>query len=149
MSVDDLNPATLAPGEFAQLVKRSPPDELKRLMRGERRKAVLDEIFRRMPGVFRPERAGTMNAVVHWRIVDRPDGGQDTYELVIADGTCVVSAFPECEPRLALTIGAVDFLRVVTGNGNPMTLFLRGRMKAKGDLGLATRFPNLFDVPKS
>jgi hypothetical protein len=149
MFADGINPATLAPKEFAQLVKRSPADHLKRLMQGDQRKAVLDEIFVRMPGVFRPQKAGAMDAVVHWRIADRPDGGADTYELLIADGACQVSAAPARQPKLALTIGAVDFLKMVTGNANPMTLFLRGRMKAKGDLGLATRFPSLFDLPKS
>jgi hypothetical protein len=149
MFAEGVNPATLAPKEFAQLVKRSPADHLRRLMQGDQRKAVLDEIFGRMPGVFRSEKAGDTNAVVHWRIADRPDGGEDTYELIIADGSCRVSAAPQRQPKLALTIGAVDFLRVVTGNANPMTLFLRGRMKAKGDLGLATRFPSLFDTPKN
>jgi hypothetical protein len=27
-------------------------------------------------------------------------------------------------------------------------LFLRGRLRARGDLGLVNRFPTLFDVPK-
>jgi putative sterol carrier protein len=143
-----MNPATLDPREFARLVKRTPADELQRLMAGGQRAEVLDEIFARMPGVFRADKAGSTEAVVHWRIDGRPDGGQDTYELVIAGGTCAVSPRPQRTPRLALSIGAVDFLRVVTGNANPMTLFLRGRMKAKGDLGLATKFPGLFEVPK-
>jgi putative sterol carrier protein len=149
MLADDTNPAALPPKEFARLVKQTPADDLKLLMQGSYRKAVLDKIFERMPDVFRPERARGMTAVVHWRIGDRPDGGTDTYELAISDGACQVSAAPTHEPKLALTISAVDFLKVVTGNANPMTLFLRGRMKAKGDLGLATRFPTLFDIPKS
>lgn len=149
MLADDMNPATLTEKELARLVKQTPADHLKRLMQGNHRKAVLDKIFERMPDVFRPEKARGMTAVVHWRIGDRPDGGTDTYELAISDGACQVSAAPKHEPKLALTISAVDFLKVVTGNANPMTLFLRGRMKAKGDLGLATRFPNLFDIPKS
>lgn len=153
MSSHDASLATASPArdprEFARLVKKTPADALKRMMQGERRTTVLDEIFTGMPAVFRPEKAGTINAVIHWRIGDRPDGDVDTYELVIARGTCELSAKPEHEPTLALTIGAVDFLRTVTGNANPMMLFLRGKMKAKGDLGLATKFPNLFDPPKA
>jgi predicted lipid carrier protein YhbT len=148
MIADDIDPATLGPQELAALVKRSSAEELLSLMRSERRQAVLDKIFLDMPAVFRPDRASRDKEIVHWRIADRPDGGEDVYELVIADGTCRVSPSPRQAPRLALTIGAVDFLRVVTGNANPTTLFLRGRMKAKGDLGLAMRFPKMFDVPK-
>ncbi|WP_249713921.1 SCP2 sterol-binding domain-containing protein [Rhizomonospora bruguierae] len=149
MIADGVDPATLAPAELAALVKRSTAEDLLGLMRGERRRAVLDKIFLDMPAVFRPDRASREKEVVHWRISDRPDGGEDVYELVIADGACQVSASPRQAPRLALTIDAVDFLRVVTGNANPTTLFLRGRMRAKGDLGLAMRFPKMFEVPST
>jgi hypothetical protein len=37
----------------------------------------------------------------------------------------------------------------VTGNANPKLLFLRGRMKARGDLGLTTRFPSQFGTPRA
>lgn len=148
MSVNDVDPATMEPLEFARLVKRISTTELREIMQDDRRAPILDKIFHDMPGVFRADRAGTINAVIHWHVADRPDGGVDTYELVIANGTCELSAKPEREPRLALTLGAVDFIKMVTGNANPMMLFMRGKMKAKGDLGLTTKFPNLFDTPK-
>lgn len=146
MSVNDTNPAA-DPVALAHLVKTASTDELRELIRGEQRAAVLEEIFTNMPDVFRPEKAGATDAVVHWRVGDRADGDFDTYELIIADGTCVRSPRPEREPKLVLTIGGVEFLRVVTGNANPLALFMRGKMKAKGDLGLATRIPSMFDPP--
>jgi putative sterol carrier protein len=86
--------------------------------------------------------------VIHWRIGDRLDGGVDVYELVISDGACRLSPRPEGEPNLTLSLGAVDFLNVVTGNAHPVLLVMRGKLKTKGDLGLTAKFPNLFDVPK-
>jgi SCP-2 sterol transfer family. len=148
MSAVDGDWSTLSPQELAQVVKNTPASELKRVMQSERRGQILDEIFARMPGLFRPEKAGSTNTVLHWIIGDRPDGGTDTYELVIANSTCELSPKPEREPKLALTLGAVDFLKVVTGNGNPVTLFMTGKLKAKGDLGLAANIANLFDIPK-
>jgi len=56
---------------------------------------------------------------------------------------------PVNEPKLALTLGAVDFLKVVSGNGNPVMMFMTGKLKAKGDLGLAANIANLFDIPKA
>ena len=53
------------------------------------------------------------------------------------------------EPKLALNLGAVDFLKVVSGNGNPVMMFMTGKLKAKGDLGLAANIANLFDIPKA
>lgn len=143
-----VDPAALGPAEFASLVRRASTEELLGLMRGERRRAVLERIFLDMPAVFRPDLAGPDRKVVHWHVGDRTDGREDVFELVLADGVCQVSTSPRQAPRLVLTIGAVDFLRVVTGVANPTTLFLRGRMKAKGDLGLAMRFPKLFEVPR-
>ena len=64
------------------------------------------------------------------------------------DGACTLSPKPEHDPKLALTLGAVDFLKVVSGNGNPVMLFMTGKLKAKGDLGLAANIANLFDIPK-
>ncbi len=137
------------PKQFAQLIKDAPADQLKAVMQSEQRGEVLGEIFGRMPSQFRPDRAGSTNAVIHWNIGDRPDGGVDTYELVIANGTCTLSPEPTSEPKLSLTIGAVDFLKVVSGNGNPVMLFMTGKLKAKGDLGLAANIANVFDIPKA
>jgi SCP-2 sterol transfer family len=149
MVADGVDPVQLSARELAQLVKRTQTEQLRRLMHGDRRRAMLDVLFLRMPDAFRADRAGSLDAVVHWRIADRPDGGEDTYEVVIAGGKCEVSAQPERQPRLTLSLGAVEFLRMVTGNASPMALFLRGRMKATGDLGLTTRFPGLFDIPRA
>src|SRR6266516_3127556 len=148
MSANDLD-GTMDPQEFAQLVKKTPDAELKQAMQSERRGPILDKIFSRMPGTFRPEKAGGTNAVIHWVVGDRPDGGADTYELVIANGTCTLSPKPEHEPKLSLNLGAVDFLKVVSGNGNPVMMFMTGKLKAKGDLGLAANIANLFDIPKA
>ncbi|MFS8479851.1 MAG: SCP2 sterol-binding domain-containing protein [Micromonosporaceae bacterium] len=140
---------SLDPKQFAQLVKSASADQLAEVMKSDQRKAVLDEIFRRMPTLFRADRAGSTNAVIHWNIGDRPDGGVDTYELVIADGACTLSESPEREPKLSLTLGGADFLKVVSGNANPVMMFMTGKLKAKGDLGLAANIANLFDIPKA
>jgi putative sterol carrier protein len=137
------------PKKFAQLVKNAPADQIKAVMQSEQRAKVLDEIFGRMPALFRADRAGSTNAVIHWNVGDRPDGGVDTYELVIANGACTLSPEPANDPKLSLTVGAVDFLKVVSGNGNPVMLFMTGKLKAKGDLGLAANIANLFDIPKA
>jgi len=137
------------PKQFAALVKSASNEQLSALMQSDKRKQVLDEVFRRMPTLFRPDRAGKTSAVIHWNVGDRPDGGVDTYEVVIEDGTCTLSPAPERDPKLSLTLGAVDFLKVVSGNANPVMMFMTGKLKAKGDLGLAANIANLFDIPKA
>jgi putative sterol carrier protein len=135
------------PAQLAQLVKSSSDAQINEVLNGPSRKKILDEIFRRMPDLFRADRAGSTNAVIHWIITG--DAGEDTYELVIADGTCTSSSTPEHEPKLALTISPVDFAKIISGNGNPVMMFMTGKLKAKGDLGLAANVGNLFNIPKA
>jgi putative sterol carrier protein len=137
------------PKKFAQIVKSTPDSQLAEVMQSDLRAKILDEVFGRMPASFRADRAGSTNAVIHWVITGRPDGGADTYEVAIADGACTVSDSAQREPRLTLTLGPVDFLKVVSSNANPVMMFMTGKLKAKGDLGLAANIANLFDLPKA
>jgi len=141
--------ASLDPKTFAQYVKSASTDQLNAALAGDARDKVLGEIFSRMPALFRADRAGSTNAVIHWIITGAADGGADTYELVIADGACTLSPTPVHEPKLALTLAPADFLKVVSGNANPVMMFMTGKLKAKGDLGLAAKIADLFDIPKS
>ncbi|MDI1461780.1 SCP2 sterol-binding domain-containing protein [Catellatospora sp. KI3] len=150
MSEIDLSDySNLDPQAFAQMVKSASDAQLNEVLSGELRGKILDEIFGRMPALFRPERAGNTNAVIHWIITGGAGGGSDTYELTIADGTCVLSPSPVKEPKLAITVGPADFLKVVSGNGNPVMMFMTGKLKAKGDLALAANIANLFNIPKA
>jgi putative sterol carrier protein len=141
--------ASIEPKQFAEIVKSASTEQLNAALQGDMRDKVLNEIFSRMPSLFRADRAGSTNAVIHWSVGDGPGGRIDTYELVIADGTCVLSATPEHEPKLALTLGQADFLKVVSGNANPVMMFMTGKLKAKGDLSLAAKIADLFDIPKN
>jgi hypothetical protein len=140
--------SSLEPAEFRQLVKSTKDDKLAEVMSGEHRGEILDAVFGRFPSVFRPDRAGSTNTVIHWVIGGAPGGGTDTYQVVIEEGTCTTSSQPDREPKLVITLGPVDFLKVVSGAGNPMMMFMTGKLKAKGDLGLAANIANLFDLPK-
>lgn len=144
---DDSNEPS--PADFAQLVKNTPDSKLAEIMESERRKTILDGIFARMPESFRSDRAGATNATIHWTITGGPNG-EDTYEVRIADGKCETSAEPTTDaPKLAVTVAPVDFVKVVSGNGNPVMMFMTGKLKAKGDLGLAANIQNLFAIPKA
>ncbi|GAA4463550.1 SCP2 sterol-binding domain-containing protein [Phytohabitans houttuyneae] len=140
--------SSVDPKQFAQIVKSVPDSKIQEVMSSDARGKVLDEVFGRMPTLFRPDRAGSTNAVIHWNITGRPDGGTDTYEVVIENGACTVSPSADRDPKLSLTMGPVEFLKVVSGAGNPVMMFMTGKLKAKGDLGLAANIANLFDIPK-
>jgi putative sterol carrier protein len=118
-------------------------------MQSEFRGKVLDEIFNRMSTHFRAEKAGTIDAVVHFRIADRPDGGEDRYEAIIKDGTCTVNNPPQDDARGTFVVDPVSFLKLVTGNASGPELFLRRKLKIKGDLMFAAQLAGLFTIPKA
>jgi putative sterol carrier protein len=142
-----IDPTAVDPEEFARQVGLVSDDDLATLMSSELRSTALDEIFNRMVAHFRPERARGLDAVVHWKIFDRPGGGYDHFELVIADGACTLSDHPGKAPNVTFRIPPVDFLKLVTGNASPTGLALRRRLQVLGDLGLARRLGTLFEVP--
>ncbi|MEV6926553.1 SCP2 sterol-binding domain-containing protein [Dactylosporangium sp. NPDC051485] len=148
MPPHDADPVTMEVPQLSLFVKHASAEELDGLVHGERGPELLERLAVGMPGVFRPDRAAGTEAVVHWALRDLgPDGA--VYEVVITHGTCAVSPVPARRPTLTLSIGAVDYLKMVTGNANPVLMFMRGRIRAKGDRMLATKFPGLFDIPKA
>jgi len=149
IEIDLSDLSKIDPKQFAQLIKTTPDTRIKEVMTGDHRDKILTAVFEQMESLFRPEKAGKTNAVIHWNVGYRPDGGFDTYEVVIDNGTCTVNKEPEHEPRVAMTLGAVEFLKIVSGNGNPVMMFMTGKVKAKGDLGLASNMTNFFDLPKA
>jgi hypothetical protein len=53
--LNDVDPQTLSPEEFARLVKYATPEQLDAVLNDPlRRAAVLDGVFNRMAGQFRP-----------------------------------------------------------------------------------------------
>jgi putative sterol carrier protein len=41
----------------------------------------------------------------------------------------------------------VQFLKIVTNNASPITLFMTRKIKVQGDLGFATALQKMFTIP--
>lgn len=131
--------------ELAGLVAQTPDEELQEALRGELRRPVLDAVFERFSEFANPERMRDVDAAVEWRIAGRPDGGEDTYLVVVEHERCRTTDDPGVEPRTVITIDGADFLQLVTGNANPTMLFFRGRLRVGGDLAFATKVAGFFE----
>ncbi|MGH3322012.1 MAG: SCP2 sterol-binding domain-containing protein [Streptosporangiaceae bacterium] len=149
VDIESVDFSEITPEQFAQLVSGASQSQLREVTEGEMRGKVLDEVFQRMGSRFRADKAAETRAVVHWRIGDRSDGGHDTYETVIEDGAFTVSGSPEREPRVTLTLGAVPFLELASGNANGMTMFMTRKLKVAGDLAFAATLMGFFDIPRA
>jgi putative sterol carrier protein len=135
--------------QFASLMAQATDEQIAEGMNGPQRKQILDEIFNRMAEYFNADKAQGQEAVVHFKIGDRPDGGEDVYEVVVKDGALNVTDDPQQEPRVTLKTGAVDFMRLVSGSQSGPALFMTGKLKIEGDLMYASQIATLFRIPSS
>ena len=146
-SAGDVDFSSLDPEQVAGMISGVSDEQLREALSGPQREAILAEVFRRMEEHFKPGSAQGVDAVVHWKVTGRPGGGHDHYEVIVRGGACKVSDEPKEEPRVALTVDGVDFMRLVTGNAAGPALFMSGKLKIEGDLMFSTQIQSMFTIP--
>jgi putative sterol carrier protein len=102
-----------------------------------------------MAAHFRPDVARDLQAVIDWKIWDRPGGGYDHYQLLIHEGSCEIRAEPTLQPDVELKMKPADFLKLASSNASPTKLAMRRRLHVVGDIRLARRIPDMFDIPSA
>ncbi|MBV8540892.1 MAG: SCP2 sterol-binding domain-containing protein [Pseudonocardiales bacterium] len=143
------------PWAFTRLIKHASAEQLDAVLDSPTlRRALLERIFSRMAGEFRPEGAPDRDSAIHWRITGGP-AGDEVYETWIT-GTrssstprCSTSDEPSHDPRVTLTMSGRQFLRLVSGDSSPAMMLVMGKMKLDGDIGFAARLPTIFDMPNA
>jgi len=139
--------AAVSAEDFATLVANSSDEQLAEAMQGPQRDVVLREIFTRMAEHLDPAKAKGHDAVVHFQILGRPDGGYDEFELTVEDGKCEISQTPSKEPRVTIKVEPVAFLKLITNQASGPGLFMTGKLKIEGDLMYAPQIASLFRIP--
>ena len=104
---------------------------------------TVSETFEAMASRFKADRAAGTNAVIQYDISG--DGG-GTWNAVIKDGACTVTPGPGTNPNLTLQVSAQDWLDMTSGKQNPQMLFMSGKLKLKGDMGLAMKLGSMFSM---
>lgn len=138
---------SITPPQFAAMIKQASKKDLEAVMTDPQvRPKMLDAVFARMSDLYK---GGRSTKVVHWKIQGRPDGGEDLYETVLDTDTCTVSETADRSPDVVLMMSGPEFLKLASGNAAPPMLFLTGKLKVTGDVGLAAALGNLFDIPKA
>lgn len=96
-----------------------------------------------MPNRFAPEKAVGVNANIQFNLTG--DNGGQWYSQ-IADGTCAVAEGTFENPTMTLNATADDLYKVFTGEMNPVSAFMQGKIKVAGDMGLAIKLQNMFNL---
>ena len=84
---------------------------------------------------------------IRWRITGRPDDGVDVYQLEVDRGQVKTVKGESGEPKLTVTMDAVEFLKLASGNLDPMKAYFKGRIELSGDIMVAAKLAQLFKMP--
>jgi putative sterol carrier protein len=104
---------------------------------------TVKETFDAMAGRFRADKASGTNAVIQYDVSG--DGG-GTWHAVIKDGKCTVNSGSAPSPNLTLSISGQDWLDMLSGKQSGQMLFMSGKLKVKGDMGLAMKLGSMFSM---
>ncbi|MEV2251423.1 SCP2 sterol-binding domain-containing protein [Streptomyces sp. NPDC050147] len=146
--VAGLDFASVTPDEFAKIVKGLSGKEITAIAQdAEVRARVLQEVFGRMGRQFKPEAAGAVEALIRWKITGVDEA---VYETEISEGSCTVrEGRSNAEPRVTLVMADAEFLKLVSGNASPVTMFMMRKLKIVGDVAFAAGLTRYFDIPKA
>jgi putative sterol carrier protein len=99
------------------------------------------EVLQRMDAVFDADKAAGVDAIYQFDLSGE-SGGQSWVK--IANGAFETGDGTHDAPTLTLSASAEDYLGVVNGDLNATTAFMAGKIKIKGDMGLALKLQAMF-----
>jgi len=101
----------------------------------------VQEFFRCLPQNFDAEAAEGLAAIYQFDLSGSL-GGQ--YQLMIEDGACSVQEGTHPNPHVVFSMSGEDCLGVLSGRLDGASIFMSGRVRVSGDLGLALQLKSLF-----
>jgi putative sterol carrier protein len=102
---------------------------------------TVKETFDAMAGRFQPSKAAGVNSTIQYDITGDQGG---TWHAVIKDGACQVNPGAAASPNLTITMSSQDWLDMIGGKLSGQMAFMSGKLKLKGDMGLAMKVGSIF-----
>ncbi len=104
-----------------------------------------DQIVEAMPEYLIPEKAASTRGTILFDL-SGDQGGK--WWVKIADGKAQSGKGDPAEPaNVTLLADSHDWVRIMTGQQDPTAAFMQGKLKIKGDMGLAIKMQSLFRRP--
>ncbi len=102
------------------------------------------QLFEHMPAHFQVDKAGHTTATYQFNLSGE-GGGQ--WWLRITTGTATSGEGIADNPDVTLSSDAHNYVKIALGTMNPTMAFMQGKLKIKGDMGLAMKMQAMFKRP--
>ena len=102
------------------------------------------DIIDQIPAAFQADKAGGLDATYQFDI-SGSQGGQ--WYMVIKDASCEVHQGTSADAKITVNISDENFVKLISGKLDGTMAFMTGKLKLKGDMGLAMRLQGLFKLP--
>jgi putative sterol carrier protein len=104
-----------------------------------------DQIVEAMPGFLIPEKAGSTSGTIEF---DLSGEGGGKWWLKIHDGKAESGkGDPPEAPKVTLSANSEDWVKIMSGKMDPVSSYMSGKLKIKGDMGLAMKMQTMFRRP--
>lgn len=103
--------------------------------------ADINALMTEMPGTFVAESGKDLDVVLQFILTGEKSG---EFYATIKNGTCTVTEGKHASPTTTFTAAGDDWLDLVAGKADGMSLFMQGKLSVDGDMGLAMRLQSLF-----
>ncbi len=104
---------------------------------------TIQSLMEKMPAAFLPEKAAGLKAVIQFKFSGVEAGD---WFITIQDGHCMVEKGIHPAPQMTLSADSADFIKVFSGELDPMQAFMHGKLKLSGDMSLAMKLVTLFKM---
>jgi len=101
------------------------------------------QLIAKLRARFDPEAAESVSAIYQFDLDD-----VDDYHMTIDHGTIDIQPGRHPDPGVTIISDTQTLLALVRKELNTMQALLTGKVKVKGDIGLASRLPKLFGKSK-
>ena len=103
------------------------------------------QVFDSMPQAIVPEKAGSTKAMIQFDL-SGDQGGKWWVKIHDGQAESGQGDAPEA-PQLTLMADAMDYVKISLGQLDGTAAFMQGKLKIKGDMGLAIKMASLFRRP--
>lgn len=103
-----------------------------------------DQVVEQMPQYLDSSKAQGTNATIQFDLTGQNAG---KWWIKIHDGTAESGKGEQENPNLTLMADSQDWTKIMLGQMDPTAAFMQGKLRIKGDMGLAIKMQSLFKRP--